>query len=121
MSHQGYEDKLVRVVEASTTILVEVLTLRQKWYSEVYNHVINAFEMLSKFVSVDMVDIEARMEILQRQVNDEAVEEEGEQDVVGESSRPAENLAPSTQPVVEEPRRHNKQKKQYQLKRRRPV
>ncbi|ERN17230.1 hypothetical protein AMTR_s00044p00183280 [Amborella trichopoda] len=58
--------------QASTTMLAEALTLRQKWFLEVYNHVNNAFEMLSKFVPVDIVDIEARMEIL-RQVNNEVV------------------------------------------------
>ncbi|ERN00283.1 hypothetical protein AMTR_s00107p00031440 [Amborella trichopoda] len=76
MRPRGYEDKLVRAVEANTTMLVEALALRQKWYPDVYNQVNSAFEMLSTFVSIDMGDIEARMEILQRQVNDEAVEEE---------------------------------------------
>ncbi|ERM98022.1 hypothetical protein AMTR_s00120p00057880 [Amborella trichopoda] len=70
--------------------------------------------MLSEFVPVDMEDIEAKMELLQREVNEEAVQEEGEQDVVGESSRAVvDNLAPSTQPAVEERRRHNTRQKQY--------
>ncbi|ERN10781.1 hypothetical protein AMTR_s00027p00219680 [Amborella trichopoda] len=74
------------------------------------------------FVPVDMEDIGARMEILQREVNDEVVQEEAGQDVVGESNRTAaEVLAPSTQPAVEEPRRHNMRKKQYQLNKRRPM
>ncbi|ERN18127.1 hypothetical protein AMTR_s00054p00045760 [Amborella trichopoda] len=66
MRLRGYEDQLVSAVQASTTMLAEELTLRQKWYLEVYNRVNNAFEMLSKFVPVNMVDIEAMIEILQR-------------------------------------------------------
>ncbi|ERN02223.1 hypothetical protein AMTR_s00045p00216580 [Amborella trichopoda] len=88
MRHRGYADQLIRAVQASTTMLAEALTLRQKWYPEVYNRINNVFEMLFIFVPVDMV-VEARMEILQRQVNDEVVQEDGEQDVVGESSRHA--------------------------------
>ncbi|ERN12149.1 hypothetical protein AMTR_s00308p00010940, partial [Amborella trichopoda] len=79
----------VSTIQPSTTMLAEAVTLRQKWYS-------NMFEMLSKFVPVDMDDIKARVEKLQCQVNDDPVQEEGEQDVVGESSRTAEDLAPST-------------------------
>ncbi|ERN19546.1 hypothetical protein AMTR_s00062p00072500 [Amborella trichopoda] len=120
MRHRGYEDQLVSAVQTSTTIFVEVLTLRQKWYPEVYNGINNVFEMLSKFVPVDLEDIDSRMEMLQREVNDEAVQEEGGQDVVGESSRVvAEDLAPSTQPAVEQRRRHNTRQKQYPPKRRR--
>ncbi|ERN08284.1 hypothetical protein AMTR_s00156p00021000 [Amborella trichopoda] len=77
---RGYEDDLVSAVQASTTILSEALTLRQKWYPKVYSHV-NAFEMLSKFVPANMEDMEAMMELLQREVNEEAIQE-----VVGKSS-----------------------------------
>ncbi|ERM97711.1 hypothetical protein AMTR_s00121p00083050 [Amborella trichopoda] len=56
---------------ASTVMLAKELTHRHKWYLEVYNRVNNAFEALSKFVHMDMGDVEARMEILQRQYNDE--------------------------------------------------
>ncbi|ERN04134.1 hypothetical protein AMTR_s00077p00064360 [Amborella trichopoda] len=109
----------VSAVQASTIMLTEALTLRQKWYPEVCNRVNNVFKMLSKFVPVDMEDIEARMELLQSAVNEEAVQEEGRQDVVGESSRAVDDLAPSTQPAVEERRSHNTRQKQYQPKRRR--
>ncbi|ERN08163.1 hypothetical protein AMTR_s00018p00142890 [Amborella trichopoda] len=101
-------------------MLAEALTLRQKWYPKVYSSVNNAFEMLSKFMPIYIEDIEAMMELLQHKVNEEAVQEEGEQDVVGESSRATvDDLAPSTQPAVEECRRHNTRQKQYQPKRRR--
>ncbi|ERN09966.1 hypothetical protein AMTR_s00013p00206580 [Amborella trichopoda] len=66
MRPQGYEDQLVSAVQASTIILAEALTLRQKWYLGVYNRVNNAFETLSKFVPVDMIDIESKIENLQR-------------------------------------------------------
>ncbi|ERN01959.1 hypothetical protein AMTR_s00045p00056700 [Amborella trichopoda] len=97
----------VSVVQASTLMLVEALTLRQKWYLEVLNRAYNAFEMLSKFVLVDMGDVEARMEHLQCQYNDEVVPDEARDDGVGQSSRAVEDLAPSGQPAVEEPRRYN--------------
>ncbi|XP_020528650.1 uncharacterized protein LOC110008035 [Amborella trichopoda] len=61
MRPRGYKDQFVSAVQASTTMLAEALTLRQKWYPKVYNRVNNKFEMLSKFVPVDMVDIEARL------------------------------------------------------------
>ncbi|ERN00079.1 hypothetical protein AMTR_s00105p00140220 [Amborella trichopoda] len=70
MRRRGYEDQLVSVVKASTVMLVEAFTLRQKWYPEVLNRVNDTFEMLSKFVPVDMGDVEARMEHLQCQYND---------------------------------------------------
>ncbi|ERM96992.1 hypothetical protein AMTR_s00074p00187130 [Amborella trichopoda] len=116
MRPRGYEDRL-----ASTVMLAEALTLRHKWYPEVYNLVNNTFETLSKFVPVDMGNVEARMEILQRQYNDIGVLDKARHDGVGESSRIVEDLAPSTQPAVEEPRKYNTPKKQYQLKRRRLV
>ncbi|ERN14479.1 hypothetical protein AMTR_s00174p00039060 [Amborella trichopoda] len=59
-----YEDQLVSAVQANTIMLVDALILRQKLYLEVYNWVNNAFEMMFKFVPVDMDDIEARMETL---------------------------------------------------------
>ncbi|ERM99951.1 hypothetical protein AMTR_s00110p00116310 [Amborella trichopoda] len=114
------EEEEVSAVQASTTMLAEAITLRQKWYPEVYSRVNNSFEMLSKFVSVDMENIEARMEVLQCEVNEEVVQEEGRQDVVGESNQAVvDDLAPSTQLAVEERRRHNTRQKQYQPKRRR--
>ncbi|ERN18832.1 hypothetical protein AMTR_s00067p00119190 [Amborella trichopoda] len=74
---------------------------------------------LVQFRLVDMKDIQAMMELLQREVNEEAVQEEGGQDVVGESSWIAvDDLAPSTQYAVEERRRHNMRQKQYWPKRR---
>ncbi|ERM94436.1 hypothetical protein AMTR_s00010p00258360 [Amborella trichopoda] len=54
---------------------------------------------------------EARMENLQREYNDEGVPDKAGYDVVGESNRAAEDLAPSTQLAVEEPRRYNTRKK----------
>ncbi|ERN10639.1 hypothetical protein AMTR_s00028p00195620 [Amborella trichopoda] len=107
-----------RCVQASTVRLAEALTLRQKWYPEVYNLVNNVFETLSKFVPMDIGDIEAGIEILQRQYNDECVPNEAGHDGVGKNTWVVEDLAPSTQPAVEEPRRYNTQKKQYQPKRR---
>ncbi|ERN11140.1 hypothetical protein AMTR_s00024p00180210 [Amborella trichopoda] len=107
------------LVKASTIMLAEALILRQKWYPEVLNRVNNAFEMLSKFVPVDMGDVEARMEHLQYQYNDEVVPDETEDDGVGKSSQVVEELAPSTQPAVEEPRSYNTRNKEYQAKRRR--
>ncbi|ERN08895.1 hypothetical protein AMTR_s00015p00219940 [Amborella trichopoda] len=113
MRPRGYEDQLVSTVKASTVMLAEALTLRQKWYPEVLNRVNNAFEMLSKFVHVNMGDVEARMENLQRQYNDEAVLDEAGDDGVGQSNQAVEDLAPSTQPTVEEPRIYNTRNKQY--------
>ncbi|ERN15527.1 hypothetical protein AMTR_s00048p00094230 [Amborella trichopoda] len=72
MRPRGYENQLVSAVQASTIMLAEPVTLRHKRYLEVYNSINNAFEMLSRFMYVNMVDIEARMEIL-HQVNDKAV------------------------------------------------
>ncbi|ERM96776.1 hypothetical protein AMTR_s05214p00004730 [Amborella trichopoda] len=82
MSPRGYEDQLVSAVQVSTIMLTEALTLKQKWYPEVYNCVNNAFETLPKFVPVDMDDIEARMENLQREYNDEGVPDVAGHDVV---------------------------------------
>ncbi|ERN10372.1 hypothetical protein AMTR_s00026p00110350 [Amborella trichopoda] len=121
MRPRGYEDQLVSAVKASTVMLAEALTLRQKWYPEVLNRVNNAFEMLSKFVPVDMDDVEARMVHLQCQYNDEVVPGEAGDDGVGQSSPTVEDLAPSTQLAVEEPKRYNTRNKQYQPKRRRGV
>ncbi|ERM99353.1 hypothetical protein AMTR_s00108p00133690 [Amborella trichopoda] len=118
MRPRGYEDQLVSAVQTSIVMLAEALTLRQKWYSEVYNHVNNTFVTLSKFVPVDMGDVEARMEVLQCQYSDEGVLDEAGHDFVGESSRAVEDLALCTQPAVEELRRYNTRKKQYQPKRR---
>ncbi|ERN07002.1 hypothetical protein AMTR_s00141p00067680 [Amborella trichopoda] len=118
MRPRGYEDQLVSAVKAFTVMLVEALPLRQKWYPEVLNRVNNTFEMLAKFVLVDMGGVEATMEYLQRQHNDEAVLDEAGDDRVGQSSRVVEDLAPSTQLAVEEPKRYNTQNKQYQPKRR---
>ncbi|ERN12734.1 hypothetical protein AMTR_s00043p00127200 [Amborella trichopoda] len=108
MRPRGYENQLA-------------FTPKQKWYPEVLNSVNNAFEMLSKFVPVDMSDIEARMEHLQRQYNDEAIPDEAGDDGVGQSSRVVDDQAPSTQPAVEEPRRYNTRNKQYQPKRKRGI
>ncbi|ERN02955.1 hypothetical protein AMTR_s00134p00031500 [Amborella trichopoda] len=116
MRPRGYENQLVSAVQASIVTLTEALTLRQKWYPEVYNRVNSAFETLSKFVLVDMGDIEAKMEILQCQYNDEGVPDEARHDGVGESSWAVKDLTPSTQPTVEKPRRYNTRKKQYQPK-----
>ncbi|ERN13869.1 hypothetical protein AMTR_s00021p00029340 [Amborella trichopoda] len=88
-------------------MLAEALTLRQKWNPKVYNRVNNAFETLSKFVPMDMDDIEARMENLECEYHDEGVLDEVRHDGVGESSRAVEDLAPSTQPALEERRRYN--------------
>ncbi|XP_011623168.1 protein MAIN-LIKE 2-like [Amborella trichopoda] len=49
-----------------------------------------------QFVLVDMGDVEAMMEVLQRQYNDEGVPDEARHDGVGESSRVVEDLAPFT-------------------------
>ncbi|ERN05821.1 hypothetical protein AMTR_s00006p00259720 [Amborella trichopoda] len=73
------------------------------------------------FVPVDMGDVEAKMEHLQRQYNDEAAPDEAGDDGVGQSSRAVEDPAPSIQPAVEEPRRYNTRNKQYRPKRRRGV
>ncbi|ERN20387.1 hypothetical protein AMTR_s00068p00052860 [Amborella trichopoda] len=107
MRSRGYEDQLVSAVKASIVMLAKALTLRQKWYLEVFIRVNNAFEMLSKFVPVDMSDVEAKIEHLQGQYNDEVVPEEGGDDGVGQSSRVVDDLAPSTQHAVEEPRKYN--------------
>ncbi|ERM95721.1 hypothetical protein AMTR_s00023p00234910 [Amborella trichopoda] len=112
---------LVSVVQASTVMLVEALTLRHKWYSKDYNRVNNVFETLSKLVLVDMDDIKASMTSLQREYQNDGVPDEAGHDEVGESSRAVEDLAPSTQLAVEEPRKYNTRKKQYQPKRRRPM
>ncbi|ERN15238.1 hypothetical protein AMTR_s00056p00200810, partial [Amborella trichopoda] len=104
---QGYEDQLVSEVEASTIMLAEALTLRQKWNPELYNCVNNAFETLSKFMPVDMDHIEVRMKNLQHEYHDEGVPDEAGHDGVGESSWAVEDIAPSTQPAVEERRRYN--------------
>ncbi|ERM99362.1 hypothetical protein AMTR_s00108p00146810 [Amborella trichopoda] len=69
MRPRGYEDELVSEVQASTVMLAEALTVKQKWYPEIYNHINNVFVTLSKFMLVDMGDVEARMEVLQRQHN----------------------------------------------------
>ncbi|ERN10479.1 hypothetical protein AMTR_s00161p00040380 [Amborella trichopoda] len=82
MRPRGYENQLVSAVQTSTIILAEALTLRQK-----------------------------RIENLQREYHDEGVLDEAGHDGVGESSRAVEDLAPSTQPAVEEPRRYNSRKK----------
>ncbi|ERM94624.1 hypothetical protein AMTR_s00011p00169440 [Amborella trichopoda] len=115
------EEYKVSTVQASTIMLAEALTLRQKWYAEIYNRANNTFETLSKFVPVDTNDIEAKMEILQREYNDKGVPDEAGHDVVGDSSRVVEDLAPSTQPKVEECRRYKTRKKQYQPQRRQPM
>ncbi|XP_011626340.1 protein MAIN-LIKE 2-like [Amborella trichopoda] len=47
----------VTAIWASKVMLAEALTLRHKWYPEVYNHINNTFETLSKFVPVDMGDV----------------------------------------------------------------
>ncbi|ERN05304.1 hypothetical protein AMTR_s00007p00155890 [Amborella trichopoda] len=121
MRPRGYENQLVNAVQASTVMLAEALTLGQKWYPEVYNRVNNEFETLSKFVPVDMDDIEARMTSLQLEYHNKGVPNEAGHDGVGESSRVIKDLATSTKPAVEEPRRYNTRKKQYQSKRRRPM
>ncbi|ERM97262.1 hypothetical protein AMTR_s00119p00114820 [Amborella trichopoda] len=73
------------------------------------------------FVPVDMDDVEAMMENLQCEYNDEGVPDEAGDDDVDESSRAMKDLALSTQPAVEEPIRYNTRKKQYQSKRMRPL
>ncbi|ERN04981.1 hypothetical protein AMTR_s00080p00182800 [Amborella trichopoda] len=78
---RGYEDQLDSAVKASTVMLAEALTLRQ----------------------IDMGDVEARMDHLQRQYNDETVPDEAGDDEVGQSSRAVEDLAPSIEPAVEDP------------------
>ncbi|ERN11965.1 hypothetical protein AMTR_s00184p00039900 [Amborella trichopoda] len=65
---QNQEEEEVSVVQASSTMLAGAFTLKQKWYPKVYNRVNNAFEMMSKYIHVDMDDIEARIEILQCKV-----------------------------------------------------
>ncbi|ERN14529.1 hypothetical protein AMTR_s00038p00069390 [Amborella trichopoda] len=101
------EEDVVSAVQSTAVMLVEALTLRQKWNAKVSNRVNNAFETLTKFVPVDMDNIEAMMENLQCEINGEGVPEERGHDVVSESSRAAEDLAPSTQLAVEEPKRYN--------------
>ncbi|ERN06271.1 hypothetical protein AMTR_s00016p00211010 [Amborella trichopoda] len=113
------EEYKVSAVQASRVMLAEALTLKQKWYPKIYNRVNNRFEMLSKFMSVNMDEIEARIEHLQRQVNEEVAHNNSRSGVVGESSRASEDLAPSTHPSIEEHRRYNTRKKQYQRKKRR--
>ncbi|ERN18648.1 hypothetical protein AMTR_s00065p00180630 [Amborella trichopoda] len=68
-----------------------------------------------------MDDIEARMKNSQREYHDKGVLDEVGHDGVGESSRAVEDLVSSTQLAVEEHRRYNTRKKQYQPKRRRSV
>ncbi|ERN07607.1 hypothetical protein AMTR_s00157p00065740 [Amborella trichopoda] len=121
MRPRSYENQLVNAVQASTIMLIEALTLRVKWYPEVYNRVNDAFETLSKFVPVDMDDVEARMEDLQRVYNDKSIPNEVRHDVVSESSQGAKDLASSTKSTIEERKRYNTRKKQYQPKRRRPM
>ncbi|ERM96248.1 hypothetical protein AMTR_s00001p00144460 [Amborella trichopoda] len=67
-----------------------------------------------------MDDIKARMVSLQREYHYEGIPDEAGHDRVGENSRVVEDLAPFTQPAVEESRRYNTRNKQYP-KRRRPV
>ncbi|ERN16957.1 hypothetical protein AMTR_s00057p00196440 [Amborella trichopoda] len=117
MRPQNYEDQLVSAVQDSTVMLAEALTFRQKWYPEVYNHVNNALEMLSRFIIVDVNEIEVRMEHLQYQVNEETAHDEPRSGIVSESSCASEDMASSTQLAVEELRRHNTRKKQHQPKR----
>ncbi|ERM95867.1 hypothetical protein AMTR_s00060p00126750 [Amborella trichopoda] len=116
---QGITSMLVSAAQASTVMLVEALALRHKWYPKVYNCVNNMLEMLSKLMHVDFDEIEAMMEHVQRLVNDEATHDKPISGVVGESSHASEDMTKSSQPVIEEPRRHNNSKNQCQPNRRR--
>ncbi|ERN13251.1 hypothetical protein AMTR_s00040p00233470, partial [Amborella trichopoda] len=61
MRPRGHEDNMVSTFQESTTLLAEALALRQRWDLEVLNPVSRVFELQSKFIPIDVNEVEERM------------------------------------------------------------
>ncbi|ERN18339.1 hypothetical protein AMTR_s00055p00193740 [Amborella trichopoda] len=87
--------------------------------AEVLDRVTKAFEILSKYMLVDLNELEVRMANIHCQINEGVHEETNAEEahdelksgVVGECNRAVEDMAPSTQSVAEECKSYNTRKK----------